>query len=66
MTKKDRNAFTEEAQAIVRKMTLEEKVTLMSGDVSLMQMMAAKKTGSHYNQKPYSAGGNERFHDDFP
>jgi len=62
MTKKDRNAFTEEAQAIVRKMTLEEKVTLMSGDVSLMQMMAAKKTGSHYNQKPYSAGGNERFH----
>lgn len=59
--KEKRLQFTEKAQQIVDRMTLEEKVYLMSGNLSLQDMMAdAMGEASHYNAKPYPAGGNEK------
>ncbi len=43
------------------KMTLEEKVGLMSGDTSLQKITCEKQMGVHWNQYPYGAGGNQRF-----
>lgn len=48
--------YTEKAKEIVQKMSLEEKVYLMSGRVSIEDMMKHP----HYNYIPYPAGGNER------
>ena len=51
--KEKRLQFTEKAQQIVDRMTLEEKVYLMSGNLSLQDMMAdAMGEASHYNAKP--------------
>lgn len=47
------------ARDIVRRMTLEEKVFLMSGQVPHEQVMEHFKQG-RYNHVPYPAGGNER------
>ena len=47
--KEKRLQFTEKAQQIVDRMTLEEKVYLMSGNLSLQDMMAdAMGEASHY------------------
>jgi beta-glucosidase len=56
-----RLSYTEKAKNIVEQMTLEEKVRLMSGTVSLKDMIDDFKTpGRHYNWYPYPSGGNDR------
>lgn len=60
ITKEKRLTHTSHAKEIVNKMTLEEKVSLMSGDVTLQMMMTSKQSGGHYNHIPYCAGGNEQ------
>nr|WP_304215106.1 glycoside hydrolase family 3 C-terminal domain-containing protein [Fredinandcohnia onubensis] len=59
VTKKQRLDYTSRAEEIVEKMTLEEKVYLMSGKVPMEQMLEDFKE-RHYNWIPYPAGGNER------
>lgn len=59
--KEHRLEFTKKAQEIVDRMSLEEKVYLMSGNLTFQDMMAdAMGEASHYNARPYPAGGNER------
>lgn len=61
--KEQRLAFTKEAEDIVSKMTLEEKVNLMSGNSTLYEVMAERKIkGKHANYDPVEAGGNEKYH----
>ncbi|MRH43838.1 glycosyl hydrolase [Aquibacillus halophilus] len=60
VTKQDRLAYTAKAEEIVSKMTLEEKVYLMSGKMPFEQLMADIAKGHHYNWYPYPAGGNDR------
>lgn len=55
--------FTEKAKEIVSQMTLEEKVYLMSGRISLEdlgEVFNNTSADNHYNLFPYPAGGNER------
>lgn len=59
-SKEYRLSFTNKAKEIVGKMTLEEKVYLMSGNMNLDEMMEEMKD-SHYNEVPYEAGGNEKY-----
>lgn len=60
-TKEYRLSYTDKAKAVVSQMSLEEKVHLMSGQVSIEQMMKdAEFPERHYNWIPYPAGGNER------
>lgn len=65
-TKEYRLSFTEEAQKIVDALTLEQKVSLMAGNIDLTKMtpemfaaMAEMMTSdeNHYNVTPYAAGG---------
>jgi beta-glucosidase len=58
-TKNHRLSYTERAQEIVDKLSLEEKVSLMSGKVSLEDMMTSMETipNAHYNYIPYGSGG---------
>jgi beta-glucosidase len=61
-TKEFRLGFTEKAKKIVDSLTLEEKVSLMSGTMSLQQEMkniAEDADNLHYNYIPYQAGGIE-------
>ena len=59
--KEFRLSYTELAKSIVEDMTLEEKVNLMSGNVTFEQMRDQFTTpGYHYNFTPYPAGGSER------
>ena len=67
-TKEYRLSFTEEAQKIVDQLTLEQKVSLMAGNIDLTKMtpemfaaMAEMMTSdeNHYNVTPYGAGGLE-------
>ncbi len=61
--KKYRLQFTEKARMILDKLSLEEKVCLMSGRMSLQQEMQNVKEdpeNKHYNYIPYPAAGNER------
>ncbi|MBB6285340.1 beta-glucosidase [Geobacillus subterraneus] len=60
VNKQYRLSYTSRAQEIVNQMTLEEKVHLMSGRVSMEQIMEYFYNGKHYNWIPYPAGGNER------
>lgn len=60
VNKQYRLSYTSRAQEIVNQMTLEEKVYLMSGKVSMEQMVDDFSNGKHYNWMPYPAGGNER------
>lgn len=69
-TKEYRLACTEEAQKIVDKLTLEQKVWLMSGNIDMSKMtpdMIAKlteemaKDENHYNVTPYAAGGLDEY-----
>lgn len=59
--KEDRMLYDRQAREIVSKMSLEEKVHLMSGSVSIASAlpgMLVKK--HHYNWYPYPAGGNKK------
>lgn len=54
--------YTDEAKKIVESLSLEEKVSLMGGNLSLETMMAeamSDRTDTHYNMVPYPAGGIE-------
>ena len=60
-TKEHRLSYTERAKSLVEQMTLEEKVALMSGKVTMEEMLSDFQIpGRHYNWYPYPAGGNER------
>ena len=54
-----RLAYTEKAQKIVNALSLEEKVSLMSGKIDFKEVREAirSKTNQHYNYIPYPAGG---------
>lgn len=54
-----RLSYTAKAKKIVSQMSLEEKVHLMSGKVSMEEMLEDFKV-RHYNWRPYPAGGNDR------
>ena len=69
-TKEYRLSFTEEAEKIVEKLTLEQKVSLMGGNIDMQhmtpEMMAAMSEAmlseeNHYNVTPYAAGGLEEY-----
>ncbi len=60
-TKQYRLSYTEKAKEIVGQMSLEEKVYLMSGAISLQDVVRDfSEPDKHYNWYPYPAGGNER------
>ncbi len=59
-TKKYRLKYTDKAKKIVDELSLEEKVHLMSGTVSLQELLEHAIGANHYNYYPYPAGGNER------
>jgi beta-glucosidase len=52
-TKQNRLSFDGQAKEILAKLSLAQKVSLMSGNVSLEDMM----NSTHYNDVPYEAGG---------
>ena len=54
-----RLSFTEKAERIVEGLSLEEKVSLMSGKFSAIDMIANFHCENHYNYIPYPAGGIE-------
>jgi len=58
-SKENRLSCTDRARRIVDSLTLEEKVSLMSGSMTFEEVRGAikKKTKEHYNQFPYPAGG---------
>lgn len=62
-TKEYRLQFTQKAKEIVAKLSLEEKVDLMGGNISFEKMVsdAVDSETEHYNCYPYPAGGNERY-----
>jgi beta-glucosidase len=63
--KKLRMTFDEKAKEIVGKLTLEQKVSLMAGNIDatsmkeseIMELVLGTEEGAHYNVKPYEAGG---------
>lgn len=68
--KKYRLSFTEEAKKLVEKMTLEQKVSLMSGNIEITKMTEADQQkmmeamaddSNHYNVTPYAAGGLDEY-----
>ena len=62
-SKEFRLKFTDRAKKIVEQMSLEEKVYLMSGRISLEDVGDVFNNpgpDNHYNIFPYPAGGNER------
>lgn len=58
-TKKYRLSYTERAEKIVSKLSLEEKVSLMGGRSGQMES-PANPQDDHYNYTPYPSGGIER------
>ena len=54
-----RRTFTKKAQQIVQKLSLEEKIYLMSGLRTMEEVRKSiqKKVNTHYNEVPYRAGG---------
>src|SRR5690554_1095291 len=58
--KEYRLSYTEKARMIISRMSLKEKVYLMSGRVSLQQIKNDIRNGKHFNYKPYPAGGNKQ------
>jgi beta-glucosidase len=58
-TKDYRLKFTEKAKDIVDSLSLEEKVSLMGGDVKIEELIKrmSEDENAHYNNTPYSAGG---------
>lgn len=60
-TKAQRFEYTERASEIVAKMSLEEKIALMSGKDELSSIMASKREGKHWNQEPFETLRNENY-----
>lgn len=60
--KAHRKKYQRQAESIAGRLTLEEKVKLMSGKASLQEAQGAirRQLLTHYNETPYLAGGNER------
>jgi beta-glucosidase len=58
-TPKQRLSYTEKAEKIAGQMTLEEKICLMSGRLSVEDIFTEKSREQHYNAAPYAAGGNK-------
>ena len=58
--KKYRLSYTDRAKGIVKELSLEEKVSLMSGKVSMVEMLQNFSGEMHYNYIPYPAGGIAR------
>lgn len=61
-TKKERLKYSEKAKAILEKLSLEQKVWLMGGNIDWYKLgpekLAYSMTGdNHYNVKPFDAGG---------
>ncbi|XBX05993.1 glycoside hydrolase family 3 C-terminal domain-containing protein [Enterocloster clostridioformis] len=58
-SKENRLSYTERARRIVDSLTLEERLSLMSGSMTFEEVRGAikKKTKEHYNHFPYPAGG---------
>ena len=59
-TKEERLSHTQEATNIVESLSLEEKISLMSGSISLKDMLSDLRDSNgqkHYNSYPYPAGG---------
>lgn len=63
-TREERAKYTAQAEKLVASLTLEEKVSLMSGSMSFEEVRGAikKRTSEHYNQFPYPAGGIPQKH----
>lgn len=63
VTREYRLSLTDKAQAIVDKLSLAEKVSLMSGKVDIESLMAeeARNPNVHYNYIPFGAGGLPQF-----
>ncbi len=63
--KEYRMTFDEKAKNIVGKLTLEQKVSLMAGNIDItelkesdiMELVMGTEEGAHYNVTPYEAGG---------
>lgn len=60
LTRKWRLTYTAKAEEIVRGMSLEEKIALMSGNTSLQKVNDDKQAGFHFGYRPFPAGGNEK------
>ena len=61
ITQQDRLSYDAKARSIVDQMTLDEKIALMSGNISMPWLMLQQFiTGNGYNHIPYPAGGCER------
>ena len=58
--KEERLQYDGKAREIVAQMTLEEKIGLMSGNMSMLKMGLDMINGHGYNYKPYPAGGCKR------
>lgn len=64
-TKEYRMTFDEKARKIVDQLTLEQKVSLMAGNIDvtelkesdIMELVMGTDEGAHYNVTPYEAGG---------
>ena len=68
-TKEYRASFDTKAKEIVSKLTLEQKVSLMAGNIDattmdmseIMALVIGTEEGAHYNVTPYEAGGLEEY-----
>ncbi len=60
VNKQIRLSYDAKAREIVDQMTLDEKILLMSGKVSLLRLGLHTFLRKGYNHIPYPAGGNER------
>lgn len=58
--KEERLQYDGKAREIVAQMTLEEKIGLMSGNISMLKLELDMITGHGYNYLPYPAGGCRR------
>ncbi len=48
--------------SVLAQLTLDEKIRVMSGNISLIGLGIDMYIHKHYNRKPYPAGGLDRFH----
>jgi beta-glucosidase len=60
VTKQVRLGYDSKARMLVDQMTLDEKISLMSGHTSLLQFVTYLIRGKGYNHIPHPAGGCER------
>lgn len=62
-SKEVRLAYTQQAQDILNSLSLEEKISLMSGRIDFKEVRGAirNKTEQHYNNIPYPAGGLSKY-----